>query len=108
MAANVSFQLSVVAESYLTVRASESFRPLFLGGSGGGGCGDAGVARRRVQVVVMLVVVMKMRRRRVELRVLVVVMVDRLVEAGQLIELSDFIGSHTESGQLRRVQRFGR
>ena len=77
VAANVSFELSVVAESHLTVGASESLRPLFLGRSRGG------IGGRRMEVVHRFV-------------------------AGQLVELADFVGAHSQSGQLRRMQGFRR
>ena len=78
MAANVSFELAVVAEGHLTVRASESLRPLLLAGWG---CDSAGGGRRE--------------------------MVDRF-ESGQLVKFADFIWAHTQSGQSARMQSLRR
>lgn len=89
--ANVSFELAVVAEGHLTVRASESLGSLLLARrvvmlvvSGGGRRHDTGAGSRRIMVL------------------------NQRLESGQLVELANFIGAHTQSGQTARMQSLGR
>lgn len=86
--ANVSLELSVVAESDVAMGAAEAFRTLFL--AAGGRVRRLGRCRMSIR---NRVVVRKMTG------------VDRF-ESGQLVELSDFDGTHAQSGQLGRMKRF--